>query len=128
MSQRPQEEKKTVQKSEKKRRSPIERIVVWVLILGLAGLVWYEYLQKQAYQKDHDIVEKALSQSTPENPPRYDDIRGKLSKEPMITETNYGGAPAMLYAWKWNGLKEHKLEVIVSKSTGNLLMIKQPGE
>lgn len=128
MSQPPKEEKEADQNVQKKTRSPVERIVVWVLILGLAGLAGYEYFQKKAYQKEFDLIQDAFSQSTPEKPVRYDDIRGKLSKEPVITETTYGGGAAMLYTWKWKGLKEYKIELIVSKTTGNLLIIKQADE
>jgi hypothetical protein len=122
------DKKKENEGEPKKGRSPVERIIVWAVILGLAGVVGAQYWQKRAYQKDHDVITAALARSTAEKPVKINEVLGQLSKEPLITDTSYGGAPAKLYTWKWGGLKEYKIDLIVSKETGNLLLIKLPGE
>ena len=45
--------------AEKKSRSPIEKIVVWGLILGLGGIAGFEALTRYGHQKAFDAVDAA---------------------------------------------------------------------
>ena len=122
MSQPPSEERKAEQKGEKKPRSPVERIVVWGLIIVLAGLAGLEYVQGDAHKKHLKILQDAQEEAEKTHEPvLYEQIRGQMSKEPVITDANFGGATVSLYTWTWRGLKEHKTEWYFSKKSGQLL-------
>lgn len=127
MSQPSSEERNAEQKSStpKPQRSPIERIVVWVVILGLAGLVGVQYMLKADYDKNREIIAAALSRSSGENPVSFESIRGQLTKEPEISDYNERFMSAKLYTFKWSGLKTYKIELIVSKETGNIIELKE---
>ena len=122
MSQPPSEERKAEQKGAKKPRSPVERIIVWGLILGLAGLAGFEYMQSEAHKKHLRILEDAQEEAEKKHEPvLYEKISGQMSQKPVITDANFGGATENLYTWTWRGLKEHKIEWYVSKNSGKLL-------
>ncbi len=127
MSQPSSEERNAEQKSSapKPKRSSIERIVVWVVILGLAGLVGVQYMLKADYDKNRKIIKAALDQSTREAPVSFEGLRSQLTKEPEISDYNERFMSAKLYTLKWSGLKTYKIELIVSKETGNIIELKE---
>lgn len=114
----------------KKVRSPIERGIVWLLILGMGGLAAFEYSQRRQYERHLQVIEAALDKSesnAEEEDVKYADIAKNLSDKPSITESNFGGAPYDLYTWRWKGLKEYKIELYVNKSDNKLIAIKSDG-
>ena len=109
----------------KKPRSPIERLVVWGLILVMGGVAAYEYSQRRAYERHLAVLTEALEKSEGEDEVKFADIASKLPEKPSITEGNFGGGTYDLYTWKWGALREYKIELFVSKTDNKLIAIKQ---
>ncbi|MGE3315180.1 MAG: hypothetical protein AB7O26_08685 [Planctomycetaceae bacterium] len=121
---KPEVEAQSKDQGAKKQRSVIERSIVWILILGLGGLAAFEYSQRRQYERHLEVLEAALDKSETEEDVKYADIAKNLTASPTISETNFGGAPYDLYTWRWQGLKEYKIELIVNKSDTKLIAIK----
>lgn len=122
---KPDDASKKEVKEPKKPRSPIERMIVWGLILVMGGVAGYEYSQRRNYERHLAVLTEALDKSEGETEVKYADIASKLSDKPSITDGSFGGATYDMYTWKWGGIREYKIELFVSKTDNRLIAIKQ---
>lgn len=117
-------EKKPDETTAKKKRSPIERAVVWFFILGAGALAAFEYSQRRQYERHLNVIENALEKSEGEKGITYPEIQSQLTDFPEISDSRFGGADFHLYTWKWRGLKEYKIELFVDKESHKLVTLK----
>jgi len=115
--------KKSSDPAPKKGRSPIERIIVWGVIIALGLLALNQYAQHRSYERDLRVLEQSMADAPSGDPPVFADVRSKLSKEPEIGSTSFYGEPADLYIWKWRGIKTYEIRLVVRKETGEMLML-----
>jgi len=109
--------------NQKKGRSPIERIIVWGVIIALGLLALNQYAQHRSYERDLKVLEQTMADAPSGDPAKYADVRSKLSKEPEIGSTSFYGEPADLYIWRWRGVKTYEIRLVVRKETGEMLML-----
>lgn len=109
-------------------RNPVERVVVWGLILAMLALVSVEAYAKFSYDATFERLTKAIDDAQAEGRDiTVDEIAGLISGSPSRTETprpNVHGAPKtdIDYHW-WSLFKTYRIVVYASVVDSDGVMV-----
>lgn len=100
---------------DKPSRNPVERAIVWGLILGLLGLVGYEYKQQSAYNASLKVVTEKLKDDETKHA-AVGELRQALSGNPIETAPETKSRLNRLVEWRWHSFfKDYRIRIMAEK-------------
>ena len=111
------------QRTVRRQRSPVERGLVWGLILALYLVVVFEWRAQYGYNQALPVLSAAMEES--EDDFHFDDAVRLIKKEPSEqTAGTYGIAKIWVYAWRWRSLfKSYAIKLTVDQQDGSILFL-----
>jgi hypothetical protein len=110
----------------RRERSPVERGLVWGVILALYLVVVFEWRAQYGYNQAlpalSDAIEKAENEDTQL---KVDDAVRIMKKEPEDPVSGkYGIADVWFYTWRWRSLfKSYAIKLTVDKQEKSVLLL-----
>jgi len=112
----------------RRERSPVERGLVWGVILALYLVVVFEWRAQYGYNQALPALSEAIAKADEENKPLKVDeaIRIMNNKEPeKPISGKYGIADVWFYTWRWRSLfKSYAIKLTVDKQEKSILLLK----
>ncbi len=102
-------------------RNPIERAIVWGLILCLLGLVGYEFKQQKAYNASLKTVTEKLKDDERQHS-AVGELRQALSGSPIETSPETKSRLNRVIEWRWHSFfKDYRIRIVAEKGDDGIV-------
>jgi hypothetical protein len=99
----------------KRKRNPVEVVLVWGLIGVLCVVALIELAAKLSYDRALAGLTNARAQQTRNDPFTRSDALASVPRKPVETTTEVDGAERKTYVWTWFSLfKTYRIELYVT--------------
>lgn len=106
-----------IHEPEKKERSPIERTIVWGLIVGLLVVVGLEFRAQKAHAAALEVLE-SFYKKNPDGEMKFSDVQKAMSYSPRVDGPTQGKGH-QLYVFSWLSIfKSGEFQIEVKVETG----------